>query len=546
MKQYLLSLLIVLLPTAMQAQDSATFDQLLQEAVQTDEPGAAVLVAQGDRVMYRAARGMSDLELGVVMAPEHVFRIGSITKQFTAVAILQLMEQGKLKLDDDITVHIPEYPTNGKRITVEMLLNHTSGIRSYTDMKEFDPLTQRRDVRPEEIMAFFMNEPPEFEPGTQWRYNNSGYVLLGIIIERITGRSYAEYVEEEFFAKLGMKRSSYGRDDVLIPGRAKGYGRGGDGFWNAGTISLTWPYAAGSLMSTVDDLHTWNRAVFGGKLLKAETLKRAHTEKVIPGFGPTRYGHGWMLGNVQGVASIEHGGGINGFVTHGLYLPAEDLYVAVLTNREADLAPNLAAKLAATAIGKPYTVTPIEVDAGVLAAYQGVYSDKDGNERYLRVQNGNLISQRKGGGTFTLIPIGRDRFAFEGSLTRMGFQRDRKGRVTGLTMQDRAFGDTEWKRTDKPLPEAPREEQMTEAQLKPLVGEYELAPGFILTVSHEGPQLYIQATGQPRFEAYATSTTEFFLKVVDARMVFHADGPGRAESLTWYQGGQEIPAPRVR
>ena len=546
MKLYSLLLLAVLAHSSLHAQDNTSFDPLLREAVHADGPGAAVLVAKGDRVLYRAAQGMSDLEHAVPMAPEHVFRIGSITKQFTAVAILQLAEQDRLKLEDDITVHIPEYPTNGKRITVEMLLDHSSGIRSYTDMKEFDRATQRKDVRPEEIMAFFMNEPLDFEPGTQWRYNNSGYVLLGIIIERITGRSYAEHVEEEFFGKLGMQRSSYGRDEVLVPGRAKGYSGSGSTFQNAAYLSLSWPYAAGSLFSTVDDLHTWNRAVFGGRLLKQETLKRAHTEKLIPGFGPTRYGLGWQLAHVQGVPSIEHGGGINGFVTHALYLPSEDLYVVVLTNREADLAPTLCAKLAAAAIGKPYAVTPVDMDGASLLAFQGVYADAQGNERYLRVQDGRLISQRKGGATFTLIPSGNDRFAFDGSLTHMSFQRDRKGKVTGLTMHDRTFGDTGWKRTNAPVPEAPKEASVTDAELKVLLGEYELAPGFTITVTHEGQQLFIQATGQPRFEAYPKSSTEFFLKVVDARIVFNMGGDGHAESLVLHQGGQEMPGARVR
>lgn len=544
--RYILIPFAIILATQACPQLSADLDQVCAEAVGIHEPGVAVLIAKGDQVLYRSARGMSDMELGVPMAPDHVFRIGSITKQFTAVAILQLMEQGRLKLEDDITVHIPEYPTHGKRITVEMLLDHSSGIRSYTGMEEFHSATQRKDVRPEEIMAFFMNEPLDFEPGTRWSYSNSGYVLLGIIIERITGRSYGEHIEAEIFAKLGMARSSYGRDDVLIPGRAKGYGPANDGFRNASFLSLTWPYAAGSLFSTVDDLHAWNTALFSGRLLKPETLKRAHTEKLIPGFGPTRYGLGWQLANVQGVPSIEHGGGINGFVTHALYLPSEALYVVVLSNRESDLAPTLCARLAAAVIGKPYQEEAIEVDARSLSAYEAVYADAQGNERYLRVQDGRLISQRKGGGTFALVPIGKDRFAFEGSLTRMTFHRDRKGRVVGLTMHDRTFGDTEWKRSNEAMPETPKEVAVGEDGLLPLVGEYELAPGFTITVSHTGPQLHIQATGQQRFDAYPKSATEFFLKVVDARIVFIMGADGKADGLVLHQGGQEMPGPRIR
>ncbi|MCW5898250.1 MAG: serine hydrolase [Flavobacteriales bacterium] len=542
----LLASCLLLFAPLLPAQDIASFDHLLLGALEPHEPGVAVLIARGDEVIYRAARGMANMEQEVGMAPEFVFRIGSITKQFTAVAALQLVEQGKVKLDDDITKHIPEYNAQGKRVTVEMLLNHTSGIKSYTDMKEFDRVVQRKDVKPGEIMAFFQDQPFDFEPGTGWRYNNSGYVLLGILIERVTGRSYAEFVDQEFFKPLGMKHSRYGSDEAIVPGRVSGYSPDGKGFQNAAYLSLSWPYAGGSLFSNVDDLHTWTRALYAGKLIKPETLKRAHTSAKLPNGKDTRYGHGWSIANVQGVPSVEHGGGINGFVTHALYLPQEALFVAVLTNRESNLAPDLCAKLAATAIGKPYTVIPIAVHARTLAALEGVYVDDSQGERYLRVVDGKLISQRKGGGTFTLVPFAKDRFAFEGSLTSMTFRRDRKGRVTGLTMHDRVFGDTEWTRTNKPLPEAPKEVAVTEQQLDGLLGDYELAPGFIMSITREGTQLFVQATGQPRFEAYAKSPLEFFLKVVDARIVFNPGADGRAESLVLHQGGQEMPGPRVK
>ncbi|HRD51448.1 MAG TPA: serine hydrolase [Flavobacteriales bacterium] len=451
-----------------------------------------------------------------------------------------------MKLDDDITKHIPEFNAQGKRVTVEMLLNHTSGIKSYTDMEEFHSGMQRKDMKPEEIMAFFQDQPFDFEPGTAWRYNNSGYVLLGILIERVTGWSYAEYVEQEFFMQLGMKHSRYGSDEAIVAGRVSGYIPDGTDFQNAAYLSLSWPYAAGSLFSNVDDLHTWTRAVHAGKLVRAETLERAHISAKLPNGKDTRYGFGWSIGAVQGVPSVEHGGGINGFVTHALYLPLEELFVAVLTNLESGVAPDLCAKLAATAIGKPYSMSPIAVDAKTLASFEGVYADDGEGERYLRVVNGKLISQRKGGSVYTLVPIGKDLFAFESSLTRMTFRRDKKGRVAGLTMHDRSFGDSEWTRTSKPLPEPPKEVTVTEQQLNLLLGEYELAPGFIMSVTREGSQVFIQATGQQRIQAYPKSPEEFFLKVVDARIVFNLAADGKAESLVLHQGGQEMRGPRVK
>lgn len=545
MKHIMAAFLFLLLAPS-SAQDTAPFELLLHEAVQADAPGAAVLVAKGDRVLYRAARGMADLELGVALAPEFVFRIGSITKQFTAVAVLQLVEQGKVKLDDDITKHIPEFNAHGKRVTVEMLLNHTSGIKSYTELEEFHDGRQAQEARPEEILALFQDRPFDFEPGTKWHYSNSGYVLLGMLIERVTGRSYADYVDQEFFGPLGMRHSRYGSNEAVVPGRVSGYIPDGEGFQNAAYLSPSWPYAAGALLSNVDDLHAWNRALHSGRIIKPETLKRAHASVMLPDGKDTRYGYGWSVAAVQGAPSVEHGGGINGFVTHALYLPQEELFVAVLTNLESGVAPDLCAKLAAVAIGRPYAMTPIAMDPKGLAAFEGVYADEGEGERYLRVVDGRLISQRKGGRTFDLVPIATDRFAFEGSLTCITLRRNRKGRVVGLTMHDRVFGDSEWTRTSKPLPQPPQESILTEQQIDLLLGEYELAPGFIMRVMRDGARLFIQATGQQRIEAFASSPLELFVKEVDARMVFKPGGDGRAESLVLHQGGQAMPGRRVR
>ena len=175
------------------------FDQLLSDKFKSNETGGTALVARKGQIIYKKAFGMANLELNIPMQTENVFRIGSITKQFTAIAILQLMEQGKLDLQDDITKFIPDYPTHGHKITIEHLLTHTSGIQSYTGMKDFDAIS-RLDKKPEELIAYFKNQPMEFAPGTKWNYNNSGFFLLGYIIEKVTGKTYPEYVEEKIFS----------------------------------------------------------------------------------------------------------------------------------------------------------------------------------------------------------------------------------------------------------------------------------------------------------------------------------------------------------
>jgi len=233
--------------------DQKYFKKILAEYYNADEPGATLLVAQKGTILYAGGRGLANMELQIPLESNHVLRLGSITKQFTAVAILMLMEEGKLSLQDDITKFIPDYPTLGKTITIEHLLTHTSGIQSMTDMPGFmDNI--RNDMTTDEMLDYFKNEPMNFEPGETFRYNNSGYFLLGVIIEKVSGMTYAEFIQKRIFDKVGMKDSYYGDAEQIIPMRASGYERTPDGFINAPYLSMTIPYAAGSLLSTVEDI----------------------------------------------------------------------------------------------------------------------------------------------------------------------------------------------------------------------------------------------------------------------------------------------------
>ena len=307
---------------------TAEFDKMLSEKFKPGETGCAALVAKNGQIIYKKAFGMANLELNVAMQPDMVFRIGSITKQFTAVAILQLMEQGKLSLQDDITKFIPDYPTQAYTITIEHLLTHTSGIKSYTSTADYLK-SARTDLKPEELIALFRNQPMEFAPGTKWNYNNSGFFLLGYIIEKVSGKTYAEYIQDNFFTPLGMTGSCYGSDTKIIKNRAYGYQPGKDGVENAEYLSMLLPYAAGSIQSTVEDLFKWNQAVHSYKLVKKETLDKAFTEYKLTNGKGTSYGYGWALSQIQGSPTIEHGGGINGYLTSGIYLPQEDVFVAL-------------------------------------------------------------------------------------------------------------------------------------------------------------------------------------------------------------------------
>ncbi len=517
----------------------AAFDSLLNKEFKPNEPGAAAIVVRKGQVIYKKAIGMADMELNVPLQPEMIFRIGSITKQFTAVAILQLADQGKLSLQDDIKKFMPELPFK-ETITVEHLLLHTSGIKSYTNKPDF-PTKMRIDMKPMEVIKLTENDTLEFKPGSKWNYNNTGYVMLGYIIEKVSGMSYEDYVNKNLFTPAGMGQSYYGSESKIIKNRAKGYKKEGAVFQNSDYISMTLPYAAGSLISTVEDLWKWNKALYNYKFIKKEWVDKAITPFILPDGKSTNYGYALSIGNIQGSKSIEHGGGIPGFATDALYLPAEDVFVAIFINCDCESPGDITAKMAGMAIGKPYKLNTIAINETDGKQYEGVYTNEDGDERIIRWVDGKLTSQRGTGTQLVIIPFEKDKFRFDNSLTTLEFKRNGSGKVEKVMYKSRQE-EMLWTKTNKELPANATAIKVDASILAGYVGNYELAPNFILTITQEGDQLFAQATGQQKLELQATSTTRFKTKGIDADIEFKKNAEGKTESLVLYQGGQEIPA----
>ena len=249
------------------------FDDVLTPLVAPGGPGAAVAIRQHGEVIHAKGYGLANVEWGMPIATDTVFRIGSVTKQFTAAAILKLAEAGKLGIDDPIERHLPDYPVDGRTITVRHLLNHTSGIKSYTAIPEACwPTLGRNDVSLPEMIDVFKDRPADFQPGERYLYNNSGYILLTAIIEAVSGKRFETFLRETFFAPLGMTRTSYLHDEPIVKKRAAGYALApGRGLVNCGWLAMTWPQGAGALGSTVNDLLAWDAALHGGQVLSAES-----------------------------------------------------------------------------------------------------------------------------------------------------------------------------------------------------------------------------------------------------------------------------------
>ncbi|MBL7807274.1 MAG: DUF3471 domain-containing protein, partial [Saprospiraceae bacterium] len=293
-----------------------------------------------------------------------------------------------------------------------------------------------------------------------------------------------------------------------------------------------------------EDLNIWSQALHSGKVLKPASYQAMITPYKLPGGASNNYAYGLTIKNLLGSTCIEHSGGIHGFLSDMLYLPKEELCVAILTNCDCEPPSNLTGKVAALVTGKPYQPEKIAVDAKQLEQYVGVYENDAKEQRVIRLENGQLTSQRSGGSKYNLFAYGPDQFYFENSFARVRFEKDKSGKVVQAHMTDREYNHMAWTKTDKPLPAARMEIKLSEAQLKPFEGEYELAQGFNIKVTREGTQLFCQATGQERFEVYPSSPTRFFLKVVEAEIEFYPGENGMVNKMVLFQGGREMPGIR--
>jgi CubicO group peptidase (beta-lactamase class C family) len=433
-------------PQPTQQQEMEAF---VQAHLATGNFMGAVLVARGDEVLFQGGYGKANLELDVPNTPESVFRLGSLTKQFTAAAILQLQEQGLLDINDTVDRYLPGYP-HGDEITIYQLLNHTSGIPDYEFLES--RMVYRNAVSLDALMAKFSGLPFDYKPGSQFKYSSSGYVILTAIIEKVSGQSYADYLAEHIFQPLGMEATRYDNADTVLPGRASGYTWDGDAYHNAEFFDMSNAAGAGGLVSTVGDMYKWDQALYTDAVLSAAAREAyfAPSMRMEEGMSSA---YGWMIRETPEHTQAMHSGGINGFVTFVIRDAATQLYVVVLSNVENSAAVDVAQGLAAIAYGEPYdmpgqppAVEVVEVDPAILQKY---------------------------------------------------------------------------------------------------AGSYQVSADMTFAITAEAGHLFGQAPGQPKFEIFPTSETDFFAKIADIKLHFEVGADGAVTELVIHEGGQEIHAAKV-
>ncbi len=510
-----------------------------------------MLVAQNGKILFDRAYGLAAVAHRTPFSAETKSRIGSITKQFTAAAIRKLQEEGKLSVEDKLSKYFPDFP-RGDEVTLRHLLTHTSGIHSYTELPGFmEKVTA--PVQGEDLIKMFKDAPFDFEPGKKWHYDNSGYFLLGRIIEKVSGQSYAEFLSRNFFGPLHMKSTGVYRSDVSLDHEAVGYSFAGDDtFTNALNWDMSWAGGAGALYSTVADLFRWNEGIFGGKVLPEASLQAAwtpvRTEENAEDSSGNGYGYGWFISRFRGEREISHGGGLNGFSSFLMRLPRERFTVVMLANAQpggphAELA-GLAHLITQFYLGESLSPRSArranpEVSAASYGAVVGLY-DYGIGIMSITQEGEHLFAQLGAQPRYEIFTTSSTNFFWKVVDAQVTFIEDKSGRVTkavhhqsGQTINAPRLGDL-------------KEVRGEPAKYAAFVGRYDYGEGkTIMTVTRQGDHLFAQLTGQPKFEIIPCSSNEFFWRVVNAQVEFVSDSAGKVTKAVHHQGGHTLEAPKL-
>ena len=555
--------LAALSPARAQDDDTARAQGLVAPYVEAGLFSGVILVARDGRPVFRQAYGLADREWEIPNTPQTHFRIGSLTKAFTAAAILKLAEAARLGLDDPVRRWVPSVPEAWAGVSLRHLLQHRSGIINFTALPNYYDQIARVDHTPAQIVALTAGDPLLFPPGTRFEYSNTNYVLLGMVIEAASGLSYEGYLRENILAPLGLKETGYDDLTVILPRRAAGYRRGRAQWRNAVPMAASSAYAAGALYSTVDDLLAWDEALAGPRLLSEASRAAMFDDR------GTGYGLGWFVSRAFGKRSDDksgdktsghrvfgHAGSIPGFLSINDVYPDDRLTVIVLSNTETAPAQKIARDLAALHLGHYAAPEEIVLEDVILDRYPGTY--RLGPRAFLTVarEGRGLTARAEGPGmrepAFPFVPESDRTFVSPVADMRLTFETEPDGTPTGAILhrdgRDRTGPRVTAEEARAVLAEPPQEHRevtIDRSGLAALAGRYALGPGSEIAVTVEDGRIFAQTTRQPRNELVPEGERAFFLRTVDAQIRFTADETGRVTGLILHRNGLETDAPRL-
>ena len=508
----------------------AQIEEIITDYLQPNSPGLAILATQGEKVLYKKAFGLHDIEQAKALKTDHLFRIGSITKQFTATAILKLASEKRLSLDDSIEKYLPVIGEK-KTIKIKHLLHHTSGLGSQADVPGFETAALEGDY-PKSMLPTILKVPLKFEPGTKYAYSNFGYIVLAYLVEQVSGMTYEDYLHRHFFDPLKMDHTGFEYLNDFTASMSKGYTFNGTQFTEPAPINMEIPYGAGGLVSTVEDLDIWNRAVMKGKLLPMSEVKKLGRVNVLPDGQATEYSTGWRVGLIQGTKSIKHDGIINGYTSSAVYLPEHDLYVVVLSNCDAYRDIELpTTQIAAVLIDRAFATQAISVSTEELATYQGKYQNGD-EEMKMVLHNDQLMYYKQGNNKTKMIPTGKNQFLLEGSLDQIRFYTEKMPENYTLST---LRSSEKWTKV-APMKAFTSLKISTDA-LDEFVGKYNIQDQMIFEVIRIEDKVYGQM-GNDRKEIFCYDKDTFCALDMDATIRFLRDKDGKVTQVNVKQIGE--------
>lgn len=500
-------------------------------------PGIALLVATDGKIIYKKGFGYADLKNKITVTPETKFRIGSVTKQFTAAAILKLQEKGLLSVTDKLSRFIPDFP-RGDEVTIHHLLTHTSGIRSYTSKNEFiDRVT--KTITPDSLIAFFKNDPYDFNPGERYMYNNSAYFLLGYIISQVSGKSYDAYLKETFFEPLQMNNTGIHYAGIKLEKEAKGYTKNSNNKFEEGlNWDMSWAGAAGAMYSTVDDLLKWNQALHGGKVLSEKSYQAAITPVVLNSGeqAASKYGYGLAMYRYRGIDAIGHSGGLHGFVTQLVYYPAEKLTVAMFTNTsdpEVNFSPDI---IAEAFLWNKMDAQASYAESGMkpknLEQYTGRFEILNVGVITVTAEEGRLFAQLSGQPKFEIFPAAEHEFFWKVVEARIKFSRENEnGEITHAVLYQNGQEMKAKKLAEEKVIE------LDASVFDNYAGKYRLNANIVVTILKENNKFYAHPTEQPKLEMLPVSDTDFVIKEINAKLRFVKGPDGKATKFVLNMNG---------
>ena len=393
-----------------------TIDSLMRSYYLPQNPGASIQVVKDHELFFESSYGLSNLDEGIENKPETIFKIGSMTKQFTAICILKLVEEEKLALNDVVTSFYPEWFNDHALITIRQLLSHQSGVQDLPKFKKIRELIMVEST-PDELIEIISGAPLEFVPGDEYAYSNSNYVILGGILEQVTGKTYGSVLNEHIFKPLGMENTYFAPLSEIPDNHASGYFSRPETFAPAPEVSHSLMYAAGGLWSTIGDMAKWNEALYTNRIINRELIELAFAPQSLNGGVLTDYGFGFRSCAINGMPSIEHGGGVFGYNSYGIRIESEGAYVIILSNFEGgNKYADLAAQIAAITINKPYRTSTATLKSRKLKRLTGSYINDDGDTLTIANINDTLWLQRSNKKDKMLQYLDKYRFRLQGTV----------------------------------------------------------------------------------------------------------------------------------